>query len=150
MDEVNEMIQEIEKSNFTVSHATRLEANALSQQLGGRTIPRNADPVVANMYVTLLMLRKLAQAKESVDVGAAGLLAKHGICEECGELFEHHYDEPFATCSCCTAEWYKLTPHMEVVRLLRDKLGAFHGLLELPMNDAIDGLVALVEEGGAS
>lgn len=41
------------------------------------------------------------------------LLRKHGICESCGELFEHHYSEPFASCQCGTAEWVTFTPHME-------------------------------------
>lgn len=40
------------------------------------------------------------------------LLTKHGICEECGELFEHDYDSPFASCKCGTSEWYNFTPHM--------------------------------------
>lgn len=43
------------------------------------------------------------------------LITKHGICEECGELFEHDYDSPLAFCKCGTAEWYNLTPHMTAV-----------------------------------
>jgi len=42
------------------------------------------------------------------------LIKKHGICMDCGELFEHHYDEPFASCKCVTSEWgSNYTPHME-------------------------------------
>jgi len=28
-------------------------------------------------------------------------------CEECDELMEPHYAEPFASCSCKTIEWYR-------------------------------------------
>ena len=55
------------------------------------------------------------------------LLAKHGICEDCGELYNHHIDEPFASCGCKQAEWYELTPHMKQVLELkaeRDALAA--------------------------
>ena len=31
----------------------------------------------------------------------------------CGELIEHHLDEPFASCRCGTSEWYEFTPHMQ-------------------------------------
>lgn len=42
------------------------------------------------------------------------LLQKHGICMKCGELIEHHYNEPYASCKCTTSEWTgKYTPHME-------------------------------------
>lgn len=61
MDQINELIKEIEDSNFTKCDTTRVEANELSQQLGGRTIPRGADGTVATMYVVLLMARKLLE-----------------------------------------------------------------------------------------
>lgn len=44
------------------------------------------------------------------------LVHKHGICTECGELYEHSYDSPFASCGCNQAEWYELTPHMKAMR----------------------------------
>jgi hypothetical protein len=28
-------------------------------------------------------------------------------CEECDELMEPHYAEPFTSCSCKTIEWYR-------------------------------------------
>lgn len=48
------------------------------------------------------------------------LLAKHGICSDCGEFYEHHIYEPFASCSCGTSEWYELTPHMMLRQQLND------------------------------
>lgn len=43
------------------------------------------------------------------------LLTKHGICEECGNLYTRdNPDEPFASCSCHTSEWYKDSPYMEL------------------------------------
>lgn len=48
-----------------------------------------------------------------------GLLMKHGICEDCGELYNHHFDEPFASCDCKQSEWYELTPHMKQVSELK-------------------------------
>lgn len=44
------------------------------------------------------------------------LLDKHGICDKCGELYTHSYDEPFASCGCCQSEWYDLTPHMKATK----------------------------------
>lgn len=44
------------------------------------------------------------------------LLRKHGICTECGELYEHEYDSPFASCNCGTSEWHEYTPHMIAMR----------------------------------
>ena len=40
------------------------------------------------------------------------LLIHHGICSNCGELYEHEYKKPFASCKCGTSEWYTLTPYM--------------------------------------
>lgn len=42
------------------------------------------------------------------------LLNKHGICVDCGEMYCHHIDEPFASCKCGTSEWSKFTPYMEL------------------------------------
>ena len=42
------------------------------------------------------------------------LLEKHGVCEECGEMMSHSITEPIASCKCKQAEWYHLTPYMEL------------------------------------
>lgn len=43
------------------------------------------------------------------------LLAKHGICLDCGELFSHDIIEPFAHCGCHTTEWtVEFTPYMKL------------------------------------
>lgn len=42
------------------------------------------------------------------------LLEKHGICINCGEIFSHDIEEPFAHCGCCTSEWYNFTPYMNL------------------------------------
>jgi hypothetical protein len=48
------------------------------------------------------------------------LLDKHGVCTECGDMFEHHEDEPLASCSCQTAEWANgFTPYMSLQKALR-------------------------------
>lgn len=58
MEQINELIKEIEDSNFApIAEENRVEANVASQQLGGRTIPRDADAGASVLYVTLLMLR---------------------------------------------------------------------------------------------
>ncbi len=51
------------------------------------------------------------------------LLNKHGICVDCGEMYCHHIDEPFASCKCGTSEWSKFTPYMEL-ELALSTLGA--------------------------
>lgn len=43
---------------------------------------------------------------------ANALIVKHGICKDCGSLYEHEYDGPFANCDCHCSEWYEFTPHM--------------------------------------
>lgn len=43
------------------------------------------------------------------------LLLKHGICEDCGEMYSGCYDDPFASCNCKTSEWYIPTPYMKAV-----------------------------------
>lgn len=42
------------------------------------------------------------------------LLIKHGICEDCGEMYSHDLDAPFASCECKQAEWGKFTPYMQL------------------------------------
>ena len=62
-------------------------------------------------------LVKLRNRKLSSDNAIlANIINKHGICKKCEELYEHHLDEPFASCGCNCSEWYKLTPHMELQR----------------------------------
>jgi hypothetical protein len=61
------------------------------------------------------------------------LLTKHGICEDCGNLYTRdNPDEPFASCGCHTSEWYDDTPHMTFQRtafIVRSKLvGAINAL----------------------
>ncbi|CAL9979002.1 hypothetical protein VPHK449_0041 [Vibrio phage K449] len=40
------------------------------------------------------------------------LLTKHGICADCGEMYSHDLDAPFAHCGCHTSEWHDFTPYM--------------------------------------
>lgn len=56
------------------------------------------------------------------------LLAKHGVCTDCGDMYEHHEDEPLASCSCQTAEWGNgvSTPYMALQRALREARDAEH------------------------
>jgi hypothetical protein len=49
------------------------------------------------------------------------ILDKHGICTDCGEFFEHHYDEPFASCGCGTSEWSaRMTEHQQLKKLVKE------------------------------
>jgi len=48
------------------------------------------------------------------------LLTKHGVCDECGEMYSHHYDGPFASCMCKQSEWYDYTPYMKLEKKLID------------------------------
>ena len=48
------------------------------------------------------------------------LLDKHGICEDCGEMYSHDIDSPFASCKCKTSEWHKFTPYMVLESKLYD------------------------------
>lgn len=50
------------------------------------------------------------------DAALEAMAHKHGICLDCGELYEHHYTEPFASCKCHCSEWHEMTPHMEAVK----------------------------------
>ncbi len=47
------------------------------------------------------------------------LIDKHGICPKCEEMYSHHLDEPFASCSCGTSEWHDFTPYMKMEKALR-------------------------------
>lgn len=45
------------------------------------------------------------------------LLRKHGVCLECGEMYEHALDESTASCECGCSEWgNNYTPYMELQR----------------------------------
>jgi hypothetical protein len=51
------------------------------------------------------------------------LLIGHGICIECGQLYE--LSEPsggVASCGCTQSEWSSLTPHMLIVENLKNQL----------------------------
>ena len=48
-------------------------------------------------------------------------LIKLGACPECMSIPEHHIDEPFATCGCCTSENYAKSPLMQA-QLMRAAL----------------------------
>ena len=61
------------------------------------------------------------EPKESTKCRALQLLDKHGICLTCGELYEHDYDAPFASCGCGQSEWYKFTPHMLAVKAAKEQ-----------------------------
>lgn len=76
-----------------------------------------------------------------------GLLAKHGICEDCGELYNHHGDEPFASCGCNQSEWYELTPHMLQVQGLKAERDALAAQFEL-MKSAIDDVQKYTAKSG--
>lgn len=56
------------------------------------------------------------------------LASKHGICLDCGELYEHHYTEPFASCKCHCSEWHEMTPHMEAVKKAAEPTSAEYDL----------------------
>jgi chromosome segregation ATPase len=58
----------------------------------------------------------------------ATLLAKHGVCTDCGDMYEHHEDEPLASCACGTTEWPEapLAPYMLLQRALREARDAEH------------------------
>lgn len=51
----------------------------------------------------------------------ATLLAKHGVCTDCGDMYEHHEDEPLASCACGTTEWPEapLSPYMLLQRRIK-------------------------------
>ena len=39
----------------------------------------------------------------------------NGICIDCGNHYIHHMDEPYASCSCGTSEWYEYSnPYMQL------------------------------------
>lgn len=58
----------------------------------------------------------------------------NGICSICGLPWEHHMDEPFASCGCGTSEWYNFdTPFMKLqkeIQELQEELDKANTLLE--------------------
>lgn len=81
------------------------------------------------------------------------LLNKHGICTDCGDLYEHDYEGPFASCSCKTAEWHSFTPHMRKLRMAGDALAqivAYDRRLDSqelpPTGEDYNALMAIVME----
>ena len=51
------------------------------------------------------------------------LIEKHGICIDCGEMFSHDIDAPFAYCKCSgvATEWtIPFTPYMELEKVIYD------------------------------
>lgn len=67
------------------------------------------------------LLQPAPKPKESTKCRALHLLDKHGICLTCGELYEHDYNTPFASCGCCQSEWYEFTPHMLAVKAAKEQ-----------------------------
>lgn len=80
------------------------------------------------------------------------LLDAHGICAKCGELYEHTYDEPFASCKCGCSEWYKLTPHMQLVQKLHAEIAELQRwkLEQLQTWDKVDTFARKYTRLGAS
>jgi hypothetical protein len=67
------------------------------------------------VYQFAAALERLATAELKAQVKQLrGLLLKHGICVDCGSIFNHDIEEPFAHCGCHTSEWYDFTPYMEL------------------------------------
>jgi hypothetical protein len=79
------------------------------------------------------------------------LLMKHGICEDCSEMFNHWISEPFASCACKQAEWGEsaMTPYMKLEKLLAER----SQLAELPtvhQDPYADDYTKAVNDGRAS
>ena len=57
-------------------------------------------------------------------------LIKLGACPECMSIPEHHIEEPFATCGCCTSENYAKSPLMQA-QLMRAALKEMANTIEM-------------------
>ena len=57
-------------------------------------------------------------------------LIKLGACPECMSIPQHHVDEPFATCGCCTSEDYAKSPLMQA-QLMRAALKEMADTIEM-------------------
>lgn len=63
----------------------------------------------------------------------------NGICQRCGAPWEHHMDEPFASCLCGTSEWYNLdTPYMKLQKEVQDLQEEFDKVLDYMDSQGID------------
>jgi hypothetical protein len=83
----------------------------------------------------------------------ATLLAKHGVCTDCGDMYEHHEDEPLASCACGTTEWPEapLAPYMLLQRALREARDAEQRAQDLrnemdSMKHEITGVISRLQE----
>lgn len=46
------------------------------------------------------------------------LEAELGFCFDCGKMYSHFLDSPFASCGCKQSEWYEFTPYMKLEKKL--------------------------------
>lgn len=61
----------------------------------------------------------------------------NGICSSCGLPWEHHMDEPFASCG--TSEWYNFdTTYMKLQKELYELQEEFDKVIEFMDNQGID------------
>ena len=57
---------------------------------------------------------------------------KNGICTDCGQHWEHHLDEPFASCGCGTGEDTTLrSPYMQLQKRFYDYRHSQHKIVSL-------------------
>lgn len=63
----------------------------------------------------------------------------NGICSSCGLPWEHHMDEPFASCGCGTSEWYDFdTTYMKLQKEIYELQEEFDKVIEFMDNQGID------------
>ena len=48
------------------------------------------------------------------------LEGKLGFCVDCGCMYQHYIDAPFASCGCKQSEWYDLTPYMQATAKIQE------------------------------
>ena len=96
-----------------------LDCNLIIAAPYGYTTTREGVQVVERLSAHMsTLLKEYWQLAEIARLNA--LLAKHGVCTRCSELFEHDYEAPFASCGCKQPEWHELTPHMLAVQRARE------------------------------
>lgn len=67
------------------------------------------------------------------------ILTDNGICARCGSPWEHHIDEPFASCGCGTSEWYKVdTPYMKLQKEIQGLQEVLDEVIEYMESQGID------------
>jgi len=85
--------------------------------------PKNCRPKCPNPPPKLIRVETKGKPKEFDSLIVSILeenkklkdfIFKHGICIDCGEMFSHDIDSPFASCKCKTSEWYKLAHYMKL------------------------------------